>query len=70
MNVVEDARDVYKAFCEAPQGTYLETTLALSLSRDIVPALIHYIENPPKPFGFSAEVREIASTIEFAEDAQ
>lgn len=68
MNVVEDARDVYRAFCEAPQGTYLEATLALSLSRDIVPALIHYIENPPKPFGFAAEVREITTDTELAND--
>lgn len=64
MSVVDDARDIFRAFGESPQGSYLEATLALSIARDILPALINHIDNPPKPFGFAAEIRELVTETE------
>lgn len=69
-NPLEDARQAYKAWQEAPQGSYVERTMADSIVRDIVPALIHVAERKAQPIGFQgdAEVSAIATETEIDHD--
>lgn len=52
-DTVRDAKEAFQAWKEAPVGSYVERALADAIVRDIVPALIHTAEYPPKPLGFS-----------------
>ena len=54
-DTIRDAKDAYEAWKESPRGSYVERVLADSIVRDIVPALIHVAEFPPKPMGFTDE---------------
>lgn len=54
-NLIDDATAAYNAWRDCNSGSYLETALANDICRDIVPALIHRLQNPPKPLGFTAE---------------
>lgn len=51
-DVINDAKNAFEAWKESPRGSYVERTLADAIVRDIVPALIHTAEYPPKPMGF------------------
>lgn len=52
-HVLEDARAAFKAWREAPSGSYVERALADAIVNDIVPALIHVAEASPQPLGFA-----------------
>lgn len=55
-DLIDDATSAMRAYGEAPQGSYMETTLANAICRDIVPALLYRLQNPAKPMGFSNEI--------------
>lgn len=52
-DTIRDAKEAFSAWKEAPVGSYVERALADAIVRDIVPALIHTAEFPPKPLGFT-----------------
>lgn len=54
-DVIRDAKDAFDAWKESPRGSYVERTLADAIVRDIVPALIHVAEYPPRPLGFNED---------------
>lgn len=68
MSVVDDAAAAYSAWKETPSGSYLERTLADSIVRDLVPALIHAASRRPMPIGFGGDIAELGTDTELAVD--
>jgi hypothetical protein len=54
-DLVKDAEAIYNLHKDTPPGSYVETMLANTIAREIVPALIIKLQNPPKAFGFTPD---------------
>lgn len=53
--LIEDAEEAFEAWREAPGGSYLEETLARSITRDLFPSLIHALKTKQSKTGFDKD---------------
>lgn len=53
--LIEDSEAAFEAWREAPNGSYLEGTLAQAITRDLFPSLIQSLKGKQVKSGFEKE---------------
>ena len=51
-NLLEDSEEAFEAWKSAPTGSYLESTLAQAIARDLFPSMIRELKSKQNPAGF------------------
>lgn len=55
--LIEDADQAFEAWKDAPQGSYLERTLADSIVKDLFPSLLNALKNKQDKTGFEKDAK-------------
>lgn len=53
--LIEDSDQAFEAWRDAPQGSYLERTLADSIVKDLFPSVLNALKNKQSKTGFDKD---------------